>query len=495
MAYSPMPPPPSAGAGASSILPLRSLVPSAANPPPDAAAIFQSLRQAIAGGTRDFESIVGAISEAARFLTGASAAAIAMRQDGVVVCRGRSGDAAPELGAHLSLDSGISGECLRTGKTLRCDDTLKDFRVDREVCQRLGLRSIAVVPLRGRHGVMGVLETFSIRPYAFADEHMDALRKLAKLAETAQVGQFASTSSSDLKVELEGTPLQSRFLVAVVSAALLRIRDTIATRGRDLLNSRRTRHWWVTARIAALLAVSLGGWKAWHLLLSRTAPSGETAPVTTLAQPAEAEIGSTAAVSATDLVWTPDTTRPLNGIKPSPAMSRVQRAAEDEPEVVITHPVVSALPPNPHAPPETLRTGSPSSHLPSLANAGTFTDPLHLVVNSTDGAKLGGVIATSAVLPHLTVPVSQGVSGGTLERKVQPVYPSQAMSLHLQGSVVLQATIAEDGSVQDLRVIHGHPTLAKAAMDAVQQWRYRPYLLNGEPTRMLTQITVTFEIK
>ena len=82
-----------------------------------------------------------------------------------------------------------------------------------------------------------------------------------------------------------------------------------------------------------------------------------------------------------------------------------------------------------------------------------------------------------------------------MERKVQPVYPAQAMSLHLQGSVVLQATIAEDGTVQDLRVIHGHPTLATAAMDAVQQWRYRPYLLNGAPTRMLTQITVTFEIK
>lgn len=494
MAYSPVPPPPSAGAGASSILPLPIPIPSAANSPPDATAVFQSLRQAIAGGTRDFESIVGAISEAARFLSGAGAAAIAMRQDDVVVCRGRSGDAAPELGAHLSLDSGISGECLRTGKTLRCDDTLKDFRVDREVCQRLGLRSIAAVPLRGRHGIMGVLATFSIRPYAFADEHMDALRKLAELAETAQAAQFATTSFSDLKVELESTSLRGRFRVAVVSAALLRIRDTIATRSRDLASSMRIR-WWVTARIAALLAALLGGWKAWHQPLSRTTPSGEAAPVTTLAQPAEAEIGSRTAVSAADLVWTPDTTRPLNGIKPSPAMSRVQRAAEDEPEVVITHPAVSAVPPNPQAPPETLRAGSPSSHLPSLPDAGTFTDPLNLVVNSTDGAKPGGVIATSAVMPHLTVPVSQGVSGGILERKVQPVYPAQAMSLHLQGSVVLQATIAEDGTVQDLRVIHGHPTLAKAAMDAVQQWRYRPYLLNGEPTRMLTQITVKFEIK
>ena len=66
--------------------------------------------------------------------------------------------------------------------------------------------------------------------------------------------------------------------------------------------------------------------------------------------------------------------------------------------------------------------------------------------------------------------------------------------MRLEGAVVLQAVIAEDGKVKDLKVISGHPTLAQAAMDAVRQWRYRPYQLNGKPVAMQTQITINFKL-
>ena len=115
--------------------------------PPDADKVFQNLRDAIANPAWDSHVVLGAIAEAAHTLSEANAAALAMRCDGSVVCVGRSGDTAPELGARLSVDSGISGECLRTGKTLRCDNTQKDYRVDPVVCLRLGLASIAAVPL------------------------------------------------------------------------------------------------------------------------------------------------------------------------------------------------------------------------------------------------------------------------------------------------------------------------------------------------------------
>ncbi len=91
-------------------------------------------------------------------------------------------------------------------------------------------------------------------------------------------------------------------------------------------------------------------------------------------------------------------------------------------------------------------------------------------------------------------PVSQGISEGVLERRVNPTYPSQALSTRLQGSVVLRAMIAEDGSVHDLKVVSGQPVLARAAADAVRQWRYRPYRLDGTPVRMQTQITVDFKL-
>jgi len=81
---------------------------------------------------------------------------------------------------------------------------------------------------------------------------------------------------------------------------------------------------------------------------------------------------------------------------------------------------------------------------------------------------------------------------GSLIRRVQPIYPYTAKVAHVQGAVVLAAVIGKTGSIENLRVLSGHPLLAGAAVDAVRQWRYRPYVLNGEPIEVDTQITVNF---
>ncbi len=96
------------------------------------------------------------------------------------------------------------------------------------------------------------------------------------------------------------------------------------------------------------------------------------------------------------------------------------------------------------------------------------------------------------VQPH-PVRISH-MSEGDLIRKVQPVYPPLARSARIQGAVILAATISKDGSIENLRVISGHPVLVTAALDAVRQWRYRPYVLNGEPVEVETQITVNFSL-
>jgi protein TonB len=93
-----------------------------------------------------------------------------------------------------------------------------------------------------------------------------------------------------------------------------------------------------------------------------------------------------------------------------------------------------------------------------------------------------------------TVKVSQGVSQGLLIKKVQPAYPLQAMNMHVQGSVQLQATISKDGSISNVKSLSGDSLLARAAMDAVRQWKYKPYYLNGEPVEIQTQITVNFKL-
>ncbi len=79
-----------------------------------------------------------------------------------------------------------------------------------------------------------------------------------------------------------------------------------------------------------------------------------------------------------------------------------------------------------------------------------------------------------------------------LVHRVQPAYPPLARAARIQGAVVLQAIISKNGTIQNLQVLNGHPMLVRAAIDAVQQWRYRPYFLNGEPVEVETQITVNF---
>jgi protein TonB len=83
---------------------------------------------------------------------------------------------------------------------------------------------------------------------------------------------------------------------------------------------------------------------------------------------------------------------------------------------------------------------------------------------------------------------------GSLIRRVQPVYPPMAISVRVQGPVVLAAVISKAGTIENLRVLSGHPMLVKAALDAVSEWRYRPYILNNEPVEVETQITVNFTL-
>jgi protein TonB len=83
---------------------------------------------------------------------------------------------------------------------------------------------------------------------------------------------------------------------------------------------------------------------------------------------------------------------------------------------------------------------------------------------------------------------------GNLIYRVQPQYPALARQARVQGVVVLRAVISRDGRIENLQVISGHPLLVKSAVDAVQQWRYRPYYLNNEPVEVETQVTVNFTL-
>jgi protein TonB len=115
------------------------------------------------------------------------------------------------------------------------------------------------------------------------------------------------------------------------------------------------------------------------------------------------------------------------------------------------------------------------------------------------GGVLGGIISSApAPVPQIKAPqrvrVSAGVVEGNLTRRVQPVYPPLARTARIQGTVVLSAVISKTGTIEGLKVLQGPPMLVNAAMEAVKQWKYQPYLLNGEPVEVDTTITVNFSL-
>jgi len=136
---------------------------------------------------------------------------------------------------------------------------------------------------------------------------------------------------------------------------------------------------------------------------------------------------------------------------------------------------------------------------PTMAAGGVVGGVPGGVPGGQMGGVIGGIISSTPVaVPKVAAPqkvrVSQGVSQGLLIKKVQPPYPPLARQARIQGQVVLQADISKDGTIQNLRLISGHPMLAPSAIEAVKQWRYKPYFLNGEPVEVETQITVIFSL-
>jgi hypothetical protein len=115
----------------------------------------------------DLTAALRTIGERARALTRGTSAAIALVHKGGVMCRASVGESAPALGARLDVNSGLSGECFRRGKALRCDDAEHDPRVDLESCRRLGVRSIVVAPVRYERDTVGLLMVFAAEPCNF----------------------------------------------------------------------------------------------------------------------------------------------------------------------------------------------------------------------------------------------------------------------------------------------------------------------------------------
>src|SRR5271166_3487124 len=136
---------------------------------------------------------------------------------------------------------------------------------------------------------------------------------------------------------------------------------------------------------------------------------------------------------------------------------------------------------------------------PDLGGVGVVGGVPGGVPGGSTGGVIGGILSSQPVaVPKVATPqrvrVSSGVSQGLLIKKVTPNYPPLARQARIQGKVILQAEISKEGTIQNLQLISGHAMLAPAAIEAVKQWRYKPYLLNGEPVAVETQVEVNFSL-
>ena len=211
----------------------------------------------------------------------------------------------------------------------------------------------------------------------------------------------------------------------------------------------------------------------------KTAASLPSSQTTAVAAKGHASDNTDSAVDDANPSSAPSVAKPSGSA--SPTTSKTADEAEDE---ASTAPLVvkGGKAPSGHA-----KTGASDVAAPSMigmATAGASAPP----------PDLGGG-AEIAPRPMLqTLNISQGVSRGLLFKKVQPIYPRNAVSMHVEGSVELMATISKTGDITRVKVISGDSQLSRAATDAVKQWKYKPYLLNGEPVEIQTQVTINFNL-
>ena len=454
-------------------------------------AALSSLKELIAAGDQCLDPILATITDAARQLTGASGAALAMWKEGTMVCRARSGDTAPALGAQLGGETGgISGRCLRTGKIHHCADTENDPLVDVEVCRSLGLRSIAILPIQGRRGVNGILEVLSTKPAAFSEQHLALLQQLAELAERARASQPHGASSAAPKLPVE-RPQPSGLLPAsdrVEDVALA----FLGTRSRPFALG--------AIGLVAISLLALAIWLGWRGPDDADGKADSAKP---------SSVGTTTVNAVT--AHSPDKHSPDNdpvwkanpgGESPFPSsgktsagtpvkfaskvdvVSRKKTATDFAADFTITREVRGSQIGSHNA------SGSIDSRLDETAS----TEPPSISAGSTNQSALNGDLSAKVSLPGPSAPVTQGISGGQLVHRVEPVYPAQALLSRLEGTVILAATVMEDGTVRDVKVIEGPPELAQSAADAVKYWRYEPYELDGKPLKTETRITIDFNL-
>jgi len=362
---------------------------------------------------------------------------------------------------------------------------------------------------------------FVISKPVVAEETLTAQSKSASDRFAGGVSSSGAAAAPALAPELP-KPLPSSFKSkmagAIKTAAPLASQDTIVPQKRfpepiavrvptfssyALPASRKPRDgnkmfWWVLCMVILAPTGYFGWQKLQPLRYIHRAPAISAQPTSVPAQPAGSDSApvnaipaaepqpGTASVPATETGSKAGTVIIANG---APEGFPTKETIDVDQPVDSPEPAITVV-----AKPEPLQVKQkPAEPVPAQP-----TPPSVILPESraTDSA-LAGIVSTNVAVPKPApgaLQISEGVTQGLLIKKIAPTYPAAALKLRKQGAVEMLATVSKTGTITKLQVLRGESILAQAAVDAVRQWKYRPFLLNAEPVEIETQITINFKL-
>jgi TonB family protein len=505
---------------------------------------------------RTLSDELSVIAQRAQAFTNASGTAIALSEGNAdeIVCRARSGSAAPEVGAVLRVEGSFTGLCIQTGKELRCDDAETDTRVDTAAIRALGIRSMVVTPIRDELKVVGVLACFAPTAHAFTITHVAVLKTMAdqisillqKERRSREEGTQADAPLPMPKpVASAPTPLPAPVVIkpaafgTATAAAPARVPavakvepvktdaaapvpfpkreekqkpevkseaksevkasfgtfDSVAAEDKKSGGSKM-----VFAAVAVLVVAAIS---IYFVMKTRkpsavvpaqqaqqTNANGNSGQMQTAGIPAS----TTTSESATSV------SQPVAGSSHSAekpvSVAENNRKKEAKPEHVSakesksTDEQEKAEKPAP-------ATVAVSSGGPSRLSA-SIAEPQTVQISPTLSMTTGSATLSSLARPVASGTPSVAIAQSDLEpmhvlKTVPPMYPSIARIRRLSGSVVVQVTVGKDGKVHNPQLVSGQPVFRDAAFDAVKQWKFKPAMLNGQPIDQTTEIKMDFK--
>ena len=432
-------------------------------------------------GELALDIVLNEIVEQACLATGATGAAIALARDGEMVCRASTGGNAPELGTPLDMNSGLSGACLRSRQIQRCDDTLTDQNVDAEASRELGIRSVVVLPLLRGEDSIGIFEVFSARVAAFGERDLRTLEVLTdRILKNIQVRK-SSLDALELAPTSVGEMLQKSAETEIdetAEATLPTFDDQAPTHDSEAAQRESgngpfpfavsRRFDWVSALMCGIvvgMALLMGA--AFAKRMGWVKASGQH------------NIPRVAAAASSSPAAQPNPAGSQTNIDPRLPQPKIPTGGQNKATTIKT----ASRPETGHLPEGSLRVYENGKEIFRMPPSGTDAAGAASEKN-----------ASAALQPASIVELSPDAAEGNLLQRVEPEYPEQALAQHVQGPVLLDLRIGQDGTVQEIKVISGDAQLAAAAATAVRQWRFKPQLVHGRPVEMETQITLKFTL-